>query len=159
MRVVPTHPGHPGDADFYSAQGPATVLSPDSCRDLLRRARLGRLAVCMDGTPVVFPVDYRYDRDQVVLRTASGQKLDALQGGTRVAFQVDHRDARVAWSVMAHGIPQVIDAQTEVDRLDRLRWPRWIPVSEYTYVAIPLQEISGRRIAAHVELARLVPDG
>lgn len=46
------------------------LLSHDECIQLLRRTRLGRLAMVVDGMPTIWPVNY-YVRDEntIVFRT------------------------------------------------------------------------------------------
>ena len=52
-------------------------LDDTECRKLLAERHLGRLAIPDFGGPVIFPVNYVFDRDLIVFRTDPGSKLDA----------------------------------------------------------------------------------
>jgi nitroimidazol reductase NimA-like FMN-containing flavoprotein (pyridoxamine 5'-phosphate oxidase superfamily) len=55
------------------------VLSKDDCLRLLtaHRPRLGRIAFVDAGWPMVFPMNYVFDRNLVYFKTAPGSKLFA----------------------------------------------------------------------------------
>src|SRR3954452_7294569 len=81
-------------------------LSDSQCRDLLAQHEIGRLVVVVDDEPHVFPVNYAFDGEGIVVRTDPGMKL---HGATlrRVAFEIDdlgHAPSRHSWSVVAHGV-------------------------------------------------------
>jgi pyridoxamine 5'-phosphate oxidase-like protein len=80
-------------------------LTKSECFALLARAHLGRVAAVDDRGPVVFPVNFVFDRHTVVLRTDEGTKLDAAVKGSRVAFEIDGADpaTRTGWSVLVRG--------------------------------------------------------
>jgi nitroimidazol reductase NimA-like FMN-containing flavoprotein (pyridoxamine 5'-phosphate oxidase superfamily) len=125
------------------------VLDRAECIELLtRHAFLGRLGLVVDGRPLIFPVNYMADRDAVVFCTASGTKLDNLAGGAPVVFEVDdHVPLRHSgWSVMVQGHADVITDPTELERLRRGPLRPWARGARATWVRIPLEEISGRRI-------------
>ncbi|AAT89929.1 conserved hypothetical protein [Leifsonia xyli subsp. xyli str. CTCB07] len=156
---MPAHPRRPGEDEFYSAQGPATILSPESCWAYLRLAAgPGRLGIVIDNDVHIIPVDYVVDGPSIALRTADGRKLEAFRAGGLVAFEIDHHDDRESWSVLARGRPRVVTDARDVRRLDDIAWPRWIPVSVYSYVEIAVDQISGRRISSEIEVARLTDD-
>jgi pyridoxamine 5'-phosphate oxidase-like protein len=59
------------------ARDPDRGLDDTECRKLLAERHLGRLAIPDFGGPVIFPVNYVFDRDLIVFRTDPGSKLDA----------------------------------------------------------------------------------
>ena len=80
------------------------VLSTNQCWELLRESPVGRLAVVVDGSPDIFPVNPVVDHGTIVFRTTAGTKLAAAKGRD-VAFEVDGYDAGTAqaWSVVVKG--------------------------------------------------------
>src|SRR3954469_1411979 len=50
-------------------------LSDAECRELLGAHEVGRLIVVLDGEPHVFPVNYAFDGEGIVVRTDHGAKL------------------------------------------------------------------------------------
>src|ERR1700677_2914932 len=73
------------------AAGIYETLSVDECLELLKAHQFGRVAVVIDGQPIIFPVNYAIDGDAVVFRTDPGSKLSGAAMG-RVAFEVDGVD-------------------------------------------------------------------
>ena len=67
-------------------------ISEDECLRILDRHKLGRLAIVVDGQPLIFPVNYALSQRVVTFRTAAGTKL-ANAPGTNVAFEIDEYDA------------------------------------------------------------------
>ena len=57
------------------------VLDWDECLALLGRSSLGRIAVVMNGRPLIFPVNFALDGDAIVLRTDPGTKLYGARNG------------------------------------------------------------------------------
>lgn len=122
------------------------VLGDDECWTLLRQATVGRVAMCIEGRPAIFPVNYALRGRFIVFRTASGTKLDATRARP-TAFEIDGFDPqrREAWSVVVGG---TADEITDVDELDDARglplFP-WHVGPKAHFVRIPVEEISGRR--------------
>lgn len=83
----------PPPGDRHRRRSPRTVLRADECRDLLRTAIVARFAFVVDGWPVVLPVNFALDGNDVVIRTDPGTKLAATRGGAQVAVQLDCTDA------------------------------------------------------------------
>src|SRR4029453_1928080 len=104
-------------------------LDQDECRRLLAERHLGRLAVPDFGGPMIFPVNYVVDEDQVVFRTDPGSKLDAATEREAVAFEVDATDeaTRTGWSVVVRGILAEITDPAHLARLRALPLYPWAP--------------------------------
>jgi len=68
------------------------VLSRKECWRLVKATDLGRLAFDMAGWPLVLPVNYLVDGDDVVIRSDPGRKLAAARRQVHAALQVDSID-------------------------------------------------------------------
>jgi nitroimidazol reductase NimA-like FMN-containing flavoprotein (pyridoxamine 5'-phosphate oxidase superfamily) len=79
-------------------------IEHDECLELLRGDEIGRLAIVDGPRPMIFPVNYVFDGDDIVIRTAPGTKIDH---GTRSAacFEIDDfdREHQAGWSVVVTG--------------------------------------------------------
>jgi nitroimidazol reductase NimA-like FMN-containing flavoprotein (pyridoxamine 5'-phosphate oxidase superfamily) len=129
-------------------------LDDTECRKLLAERHLGRLAIPDFGGPVIFPVNYVFDRDLVVFRTDPGSKLDAATERESVAFEVDATDeaTRTGWSVVVRGSLAEITDPYQLSRLRDLPLYPWAPGEKSRYVRVRPLKISGRRIAIPEDL-------
>jgi nitroimidazol reductase NimA-like FMN-containing flavoprotein (pyridoxamine 5'-phosphate oxidase superfamily) len=123
-------------------------LTDAECRRLLAERHLGRLAIPDFGGPVIFPVNYVFDRDLVVFRTDPGSKLDAATELESVAFEVDAADeaTRTGWSVVVRGTLAEITDPGDLARLRALPLYPWAPGEKSRYVRVRPRTITGRRI-------------
>ena len=89
-------------------------IREDECLQLLEQHDLGRIAVVVDGQPLIFPVNYGLNERIVTFRTAHGTKL-SYAPGSNVAFEIDEYapSTGVGWSVLVQGV--AIDATTALD--------------------------------------------
>ncbi len=124
-------------------------LSVGECLRLLGDHNIGRVAVVLDGHPIVFPVNYAVEGDSVVFRTAPGTKLSGAALG-HVAFEIDEVDAatQTGWSVIVQGIGNDISATLDErsERLRALEVQPWVPGEHAHWVGILAQSITGRRL-------------
>jgi uncharacterized protein len=125
-------------------------LTKSECFGLLAREHLGRVAVVDDRGPIVFPVNFVFDRYMVVLRTDEGTKLDAAINGNRVAFEIDGADpvTHTGWSVVVRGEAVEVTDPAELARLRKLPLDPWAPGAKAHYVRILPAALTGRRISA-----------
>ena len=127
-------------------EGRLEDLTESECIDLLARHHLGRLAVVVNGRPLVFPVNYALGDRIVAIRTADGTKLSAARNA-HVAFEIDGHDVDTAWSVLVQGvaydITEAADRQSELAR--RLRLEPLAPGSRDRWLGIHPVTITGRR--------------
>ena len=123
------------------------TLDPDECLRLVRGCALGRLAVVVDGVPLVFPVNFALDGTAVVLRTDEGTKLFGARHGL-VAFECDEIEgmSHTGWSVIITGRAEQIREAADVARLARLPLGPWCPGPKPVWLRLRPQTISGRRI-------------
>jgi uncharacterized protein len=123
------------------------VLDRRECETLLRTQRVGRVGVCTPG-PLVVPVVYALLDDDVVFRTAPGEKLIAAALNRTVAFEVDDYDlsARTGWSVLVVGTAEEIRAPEELRRVRSLDLEPWAGEVRDRYVRVRAEEVTGRRV-------------
>jgi nitroimidazol reductase NimA-like FMN-containing flavoprotein (pyridoxamine 5'-phosphate oxidase superfamily) len=126
-------------------------LSRSECLALVRSTSVGRVGLSVQALPVVLPVNFATDGENVIFRTGPGTKLDAAVVGTVVAFEVDGVDTEheVGWSVLIRGMAREV---TDAEELDRARalplraWGQGEAADRYVRVAPEL--VSGRRVVA-----------
>ena len=89
-------------------------ISETDCLDLLERHQIGRIALVVDGQPLIFPVNYGISHRIITFRTAHGTKLSSAPG-SNVAFEIDDYEpsAGVGWSVLVQGVG--VDSTTALD--------------------------------------------
>ena len=131
----------------WSAQGPVTELAEQHSWEFLQRSSIGRLALCADNKPAIFPIDFFCDGESILFRTAEGTKLSELLANPAVAFEADERTAQESLSVIVEGHAEVISGEEEIQIADRAPLPQWIPVATFVYVRITPTKIRGRRFS------------
>jgi hypothetical protein len=112
----------------------------------LRSVEVGRLAVSVDNTPDIFPINFLVDHGTVVFRTAEGSKLSAALATPSVAFEADGHDpqANVAWSVVIKGqAEEVKQLYDQIDVLDLPLFP-WHGAAKPIFIRVVPDTISGR---------------
>jgi nitroimidazol reductase NimA-like FMN-containing flavoprotein (pyridoxamine 5'-phosphate oxidase superfamily) len=124
------------------------VLTPRACRQLLGTARIGRVAVVVDGHPEVFPIAYAMDGDTVVFRTDTGTKLHAAVHWPSVAFEADDVDEATgeAWSVMVVGPVSEVAGGPDLRRVRELDLDAWAPGPGLHWLQITPRKVTGRRV-------------
>jgi nitroimidazol reductase NimA-like FMN-containing flavoprotein (pyridoxamine 5'-phosphate oxidase superfamily) len=132
-------------------------LPEDECLRLLERHQLGRIAVVVDGQPLIFPVNYGVSHRIVTFRTAHGTKL-SFAPGSNVAFEIDAYEPStlVGWSVLVQGV--AVDA---TNALDDASWTArgatphpLAPGVKIHRIAIRPSRITGRRFKLEAEPTR-----
>jgi nitroimidazol reductase NimA-like FMN-containing flavoprotein (pyridoxamine 5'-phosphate oxidase superfamily) len=123
------------------------VLDPDECRAALATGTIGRVALC-GAVPMVLPVVYGLLDDDIVFRTAPGEKLIAAVLHQTVAFEIDDYDTRTStgWSVNVVGTPEEIVHPVELERARALGLPCWAGDARDRFVRIRAHDVTGRSI-------------
>jgi nitroimidazol reductase NimA-like FMN-containing flavoprotein (pyridoxamine 5'-phosphate oxidase superfamily) len=131
-------------------RGELEVIFREECLDLLRARDYGRLGVVSAGQPVVLPINYALDGEQIVFRTGGdGGKFDALVRNARAALEIDEIDptTHAGWSVLATGRVTEIESDRERDRLEReCSLMPWAPGDRSHWMAMATARVTGRRI-------------
>ena len=124
-------------------------LSSEECDRLLSTHHFGRLAVVVEGRPVIFPVNYEYAEGRIVIRSDPGVKVDAATLAS-VAFEIDGVDesTRTGWSVLVQGFSQdVTEAVDPVsEALRSVPVEPWVPGHRTHWLRIEPRFVSGRRL-------------
>jgi nitroimidazol reductase NimA-like FMN-containing flavoprotein (pyridoxamine 5'-phosphate oxidase superfamily) len=126
------------------------VLDRTACLELLARAHLGRLAVVVDGRPLMFPVNYALDGESIIFRTGEGTKLHGARDHD-VAFEIDAFDRAYheGWSVLVVGVGEEIADAKEIARYERLPVRPWGTGETTRWMRIRARAVTGRRIPPH----------
>ncbi|ARF53856.1 helix-turn-helix domain-containing protein [Streptomyces gilvosporeus] len=124
------------------------VLSPEECRERLSTHGIGRVAVTLQDTPAVFPVNYTVAGGLIAYRTHADSG-PAAAAGHEVALEVDHIDEAMSqgWSVLVVGPAHVVTGFYEAQRLDEhAHTTPWVGEGRHQWIAIRPTRITGRRI-------------
>jgi nitroimidazol reductase NimA-like FMN-containing flavoprotein (pyridoxamine 5'-phosphate oxidase superfamily) len=130
------------------------VMSEAECKAVLATQSFGRLAVVLEDGPTIFPVNYAYIENAIVIRTAEGSKL-ANAPLSKVAFEIDyvHPSHINGWSVVARG--NAFDITTAIDELSEemrlLPLHSWQPSVKPYVLKINVKELTGRSFSASKE--------
>jgi hypothetical protein len=121
------------------------LLDRVECDRLLETQHVGRLAIVINGQPLIFPVNYAMLDGAVVFRTARGTKLFGAVGHS-VAFEIDGTDPiyHSGWSVLVVG-----KAEECRPPADALRLQPWSDAPKDHFVRIRPHAVTGRRIPPH----------
>lgn len=124
------------------------VIPEDECWRLVAGQEIGRVAVLVDGTPEIFPVNHVTQGHSVVFRTDAGSKLRGLLGGPTVCFEVDGADpvSRSGWSVMVKGPAVELTAGSELADAASLPLEYWARGEKPHWIRIDGTTVTGRRI-------------
>ena len=134
---------------LYGESGGGLVeLNEADCRRLLRSGDVGRVVYTDGALPAVTPVNYVFDDDGVVLRTASGSRLAVKLPGSIVAFEVDELDrgARSGWSVVVTGPCHVVTDPERIVQISLLTLVPWVSSARSELLEITAGLLTGRRI-------------
>jgi len=124
------------------------VLSPAECLALLRLNSLGRIGLSFGALPVVLPVNYVFEEDEVLVATRRGTAISSATHNAVVAFEVDQIDlaSGEGWSVLVQGLTREVTDPEHIaaDRLAPLA--RWVEPGDRRYFTISADLVSGRRL-------------
>jgi nitroimidazol reductase NimA-like FMN-containing flavoprotein (pyridoxamine 5'-phosphate oxidase superfamily) len=136
------------------------TLPREECLDLLGARLVGRIAVIVDGGPVVVPVNYRLVEARgttpgvwIALRTRPGNVID--QAADDVALEIDSIDTahHEGWSVLVRGTLHQLDPDAAHIR-DGFDPQPWLGDQRGVWLLIEPFAITGRRLhAAETEWA------
>jgi nitroimidazol reductase NimA-like FMN-containing flavoprotein (pyridoxamine 5'-phosphate oxidase superfamily) len=124
------------------------ILDSDECRRLLRDNDIGRVAVVIGATPMILPVNYALDGEDIVIRTIPGSRLDVGQG--HAAFEVDSfdRDTQSGWSVLVTGHLEEVNCYNTkgMERVQSLAVRPWAKGERNLWLRLRPGFITGRVI-------------
>jgi hypothetical protein len=145
LEIDPTMMGRRGGGTVFIRE-----LTPRECADLIASGGVGRVAVCTQGGPEIYPVNYTVVEGAIVFRTSAHSGLGlALLKRPSVVFEVDqleHERMR-GWSVVAHATAEPMEDLDEIAGL-RPRWhlAPWAGGTRNLRIRLRWQELAGRRV-------------
>jgi len=120
------------------------VLEPAECLRLLGGERIGRVAVSVNALPVILPVRFALDGDEILFRAAPGGLLAEATRQAVIAFEADGSEPGVgSWSVLATGVARHV---AEPDAGAHASLPPWSSETD-VFIALSPQLLSGRRLS------------
>jgi uncharacterized protein len=137
--------------DMASDDGTLEVLDTEECLRLLATQEIGRLGLPGRHFPLILPVNYKLDRNVIVIRTNADSALAAADHAN-VAFEVDEIDRRTrsGWSVLVHALAEEVTDAHRAELVERTRATGvkpWAPGEREHWMRLIPQEVTGRRIA------------
>ena len=120
------------------------VLAEAECLRLLAGERLGRVAITVRALPVILPVHFALDHDEIVFRAPPGGIIAEATRHAVIAFEADGSEpGNGSWSVLATGVARHL-AEQDARALTSL--PPWSSEADVA-VALTPQLLSGRRLS------------
>jgi hypothetical protein len=135
--------------------GDIESLTHTQCVDRLAQHDVGRVSVSVDAMPVIVPVLYAIDGDDIVFEAPLDVTLAAACDHAVIAFEVDHisHAANGGWSVQALGVANVV-RDRDLSRVPDAGSPGPDLTDTEQRVRLPLERMSGRKSCATAARAR-----
>jgi nitroimidazol reductase NimA-like FMN-containing flavoprotein (pyridoxamine 5'-phosphate oxidase superfamily) len=125
------------------------IIDTNECRRLLAQDEIGRVAVVIGAMPMILPVNYALDGDDIVMRTMPGSRLDVGQG--HAAFEIDGFDrvCRSGWSVLVTGHLEEVSwyHARDMQRVRELLVEPWAPGERNMWLRLRPSFITGRIVS------------
>jgi nitroimidazol reductase NimA-like FMN-containing flavoprotein (pyridoxamine 5'-phosphate oxidase superfamily) len=100
------------------------VLAEVECLRLLAGGHLGRVAITVKALPVILPVHFALDHDEIVFRAPPGGVLAEATRHAVIAFEADGSEPGYGyWSVLATGVARHLAERDARGRRDRRAGP------------------------------------
>jgi nitroimidazol reductase NimA-like FMN-containing flavoprotein (pyridoxamine 5'-phosphate oxidase superfamily) len=125
--------------------GTVTELTQDQCLQKLAGEELGRLAVNIGSRVDIYPLNFAFAHGDIFFRTSPGTKLLELTINTDVVFEVDGHTDDEAWSVVARGIAERLERESQIDEAYGLPLEPWIPTLKMSWVRVHVTQLTGRQ--------------
>jgi uncharacterized protein len=124
------------------------ILDRDECERLLTQESVGRVAVVLDGRPMIRPVNYRFRDRSIIFQTDRGTKLAGIAESGFAEFEVDSLDVRrrIGWSVIVAGVAEEVTNEGEIAAFEHLGLDVWAVGHRARWIRIRAQMVAGRRI-------------
>ncbi len=120
------------------------MLDRKECLAFLASAEVGRIAISTRALPLILPVCFFMDGEQIVISTHFGTALDGSTRDAVVAFEADGPSSHstVGWSVHVNGIARHVTDPHEIVRLVALR--PCTRLHPQQLIAISTDQLAGR---------------
>jgi nitroimidazol reductase NimA-like FMN-containing flavoprotein (pyridoxamine 5'-phosphate oxidase superfamily) len=125
------------------------TLELERCLEHLRTEQVGRIAIVVDGSPIVLPIAYRLletsGRTWIAVRTRPGNVID--QAPMNAAFEIDGIDPshHRGWSVLVRGSLQHVNPDAAGFR-ERFDPQPWMTTDRDAWLVIEPYSITGREL-------------
>ena len=128
--------------------GDLAVLDHGECLRLLESHYVGRIGLSVAALPVIVPVNYAVDGDQIVICSAPGAKLEAARQGQVACLEIDDFDPfdHAGWSVLVTGKLTEVTDPSEVSRFGHLPLTPWVSMVEPHFLVLSTELVTGRRL-------------
>lgn len=130
--------------DWYP--GRLRELPKSECLELVATRSVGRVAFCTPDGPIVLPVNYTLDGDEVVFRTAPHNIIARNVKDRPTTFEVDEIDdfTQSGWSVLIQGTGEFVDSVEDLS--DDARPTPWAEGIRTLFIKVVPRQVSGRRL-------------
>ena len=130
------------------------VIPLSQCVHLLETKEVARIAFAHSGSIQLYPINYAWDGEGIVFRTENDSPI-ALSADTEMVVEADGTDdhQRTGWSVIARGVPTIIDPSATPElaaRLKRLVLYPWTGGDKELWLRLIPAPLTGRRISKAV---------
>ncbi|MGI9609040.1 MAG: pyridoxamine 5'-phosphate oxidase family protein [Acidimicrobiia bacterium] len=128
-------------------------LTPEQCWELLAQKTIGRLAVVINNSPDIFPVNFKAWHEEIYVQTAPGLKLAAAVLNPTVAFEVDAIDEqrKFGWSVVVRGEAKELEQIDDLLFAEDLAVGPWAAGVKSRFLQIIPTTITGRMLPTRPE--------
>ena len=117
------------------------ILAPAECLRLLAGERIGRVAISVNALPLILPVRFVLDNDEILFRAAPTGLLAEATRQAVIAFEADGSEPGVgSWSVLATGLARHLPDE---DARASTSLPPWSSDADVC-IALTPQLLSGR---------------
>lgn len=116
------------------------------CEQRLRAGGVGILALVGASAPILRPVNFVLHERSIVMRTGEGRILESAARGEAASFVVSEIDRfeHTGWSVVVSGKLTHPEASETLASVPLRAWAR---AEKQHFVALSIDELSGRRLA------------
>jgi len=124
------------------------VLGRDACLGLLGGPTLGRIALSVRALPMILPVPYHFDGQDILLGTGRDTTVARAAPGAIVAFEAGQFDARPEdwWTVSVTGPARLTEDPAQIAALRGSLAAHWLP-DPFAVLALEPTVVSGCRLA------------
>ena len=75
------------------------------CYDVIRTAKIGRLACSKDDRPYIVPIQYAYSENSIFSFSMPGKKIEIMRSNPRICLEIEHLSDSQHWKcVIIEGV-------------------------------------------------------
>jgi uncharacterized protein len=124
-------------------------LDEQECRNLLKTASFGRIAVTERALPMIVPVIFTVQDDTVIAVSPARSQALAARKGAIVSLEIDSYDPDTVegWCVTVVGPAALVSDPADMAALDLLGIAPWA-ASYRHYIKIDMARVTGRQLVS-----------